>query len=99
MLRLNAETREAARVELGDLVRVRMEAHERAPVVAIPADLQRELRSEGVLEGFQLLVMGKQRHIIDWIEQAARPETRVKRIRLAVEIAHRKAESQQRRAR
>ena len=98
LLRLNTSTRKTALVKLGDLVEVQLDAHERPPGVSIPKDLLEELKSEGALDAFQSLAPGKQRHIVDWIDEAARPETRTKRIRIALEVTHRKQEKTARRA-
>jgi Domain of unknown function (DUF1905)/Bacteriocin-protection, YdeI or OmpD-Associated len=93
-LRLNSQTREIAEVKTGDIVKVHILVLSRPVKVALPADLCAALRGEGVLECFESFAPGKQNHIVGWILQAARPETRQKRIQFTVEFAHRKREQQ-----
>ena len=60
--------------------------------VTIPTDLMKALRAEGVTDDFKSLPPGKQNFIIRRIDDAAKPETRDKRIQDAVEAAHRRRE-------
>ena len=60
--------------------------------VTIPTDLMSALRAEGVTEDFKSLPPGKQNFILRRIDDAAKPETRDKRIQEAVEAAHRSRE-------
>jgi len=92
LLRINARNQEIAEVKVGDSVRVQITVHSRPLKVDIPADLRTALLSEGVLEAFQGFAAGKQSHIIDWIDRAARAETRERRIRLTLETTHRRRE-------
>jgi hypothetical protein len=87
-LRVNARTREEARIHAGDSVKVQITVLSQPQKVVIPGDLKIALRSEGVLEFFEAFAPGKQNHIIEWIERSARPETRKKRIQFTVEITH-----------
>jgi uncharacterized protein YdeI (YjbR/CyaY-like superfamily) len=50
------------------------------------------LRAEGVTKGFTLLPPGKQNFLIRRIDDAARPETRAKRIQEAVAAARKRSE-------
>ena len=50
------------------------------------------LAAEGVTEDFKSLPPGKQNFAVRRIDEAAKPETRDKRIREAVEAAHRRRE-------
>lgn len=96
-LRMNALTREIADAEAGDLATVEVIVLSQPPTVAIPSDLKNALRAEGVLEDFQLHPPGKQNHIIDWICESARQETREKRIQFTVEHTHRKRDKRRER--
>ncbi len=89
-LRLNAQTREMAEVEVGDRVKVHITVLGGLFKVAIPTDLKSALRSEGVLEDFEAFAPGKQNHIVDWIGRSARPQTREKRIQFTVEHTHKR---------
>ena len=60
--------------------------------VTIPADLMKALRAEGVAEDFKSLPPGKQNFLIRRIDDAAKPQTRDKRIQEAVEAANRSRE-------
>ena len=60
--------------------------------VEIPDDLTRALRAEGVEEAFQSLPPGKQNFIIRRIDDAAKPETRERRIQEGVVAAHQRRE-------
>jgi uncharacterized protein YdeI (YjbR/CyaY-like superfamily) len=60
--------------------------------VTIPEDLMSALRAEGVADNFKSLPPGKQNFIVRRINDAAKPETRDKRILEAVEAAHQRRE-------
>jgi hypothetical protein len=91
-LRLNARTRDEAEVKVGDPLKIKIAVHSQPVKVAIPGDLKTALRGEGVIEYFETFPPGKQDHIIRWIDQSVRPETRRKRIQYIVEIIHVKLE-------
>jgi hypothetical protein len=93
-LRIKAEIRAAAKIKGGDRVRVEITVLDRSAEVSIPKDLMSVLRSEGVVEFFKALPIGKKNHLIEWIDKAAKPETREKRIQASVEVAHKKRERQ-----
>src|ERR1700694_4565434 len=59
-LRLNTDIRRAAKIEVGDLVKVAISVLTRPLRIIIPADLKEELSSEGVLESFKSFPAGKQ---------------------------------------
>ena len=92
VLRLNTKTRKAANLDEGDLVKVQITVPSAPIEVPFPADLREELKTENVFEAFKALPVGKQNHIIQWIEQAAQDKTRQKRIQMAIEVAYRKRE-------
>ncbi|MFO0761555.1 MAG: YdeI/OmpD-associated family protein [Byssovorax sp.] len=90
-IRIKAKVRKETATKTGDRVRIQITVLDRANVV-IPDDLLRALRAEGVVGDFESLPPGKQNFIVRRIDDAARPETRDKRIREAVEAAHRRRE-------
>jgi len=91
-LQLNARTRRELEIEPGDRVRVVLSVPERPPTLPLPSDLVQALREADLQESFSGLPVGKQNHIILWIEEAARPQTRAKRITTAIEVAFRAQE-------
>ncbi len=90
-LRVKAAIRNAAKIKEGDRVRVQITVLDRSKV-SIPQDLASALRAEGVAEYFKAIPIGEQRYIIRCIDEAAKPQTRDKRIQSAVEAARRKRE-------
>jgi hypothetical protein len=91
-LQLNARTREELEIEPGDRVRVRLSVPETPPVLALPSDLAAALREVDLEETFSAFPAGKQNHIIGWIEESARPETRQRRIATTIEVTFRARE-------
>jgi translation initiation factor IF-1 len=85
-VRIKAKVRKETKTNAGDRVRVQITVLDRADVT-IPKDLMGALRAEGVTEDFTSLPPGKQNFIIRRIDDAAKPETRDKRIQEAVEAA------------
>jgi hypothetical protein len=90
-IRIKAKVRKETKTKTGDRVRVRITVLDRADVT-ISKDLMSALRAEGVAEDFKSLPPGKQNFILRRIEDAAKPETRDKRIQEAVEAAHQRRE-------
>src|ERR1019366_2523512 len=90
-IRIKAKVRKETGTKTGDRVRMRITVLDRADVT-IPKDLMVALRAEGVTEEFKSLPPGKQNFIVRRIDDAAKPETRDKRIQEAVEAAHRRRE-------
>jgi hypothetical protein len=88
-LGLNARTRGELEIEPGDRVRVVLVVPEKAPVLSLPAELAAALREADLQETFAGLPVGKQNHIILWIEEAVRAETREKRVAKTIEVAFR----------
>jgi hypothetical protein len=93
-MRVKAAVRAEAKIKEGDRVRVEITVVDRSTEVSIPSDLARALRDDGVLEYFKTLPAGKKSYTLRWIDQAAKPETRDKRIQAAVEMAHAKCEKE-----
>jgi hypothetical protein len=86
-IRIKAKVRQETNTKTGDRIRLRMTVLDRAEV-AIPDDLMKALRAEGAAEAFKSLPPGKQNFIIRRIDEAAKPETRAKRIQEGVAAAH-----------
>ena len=86
-IRIKAKVRQETQTKTGDCVRVRVTVLDRADV-AIPEDLMIALRAGGATEAFKALPPGKQNFMIRRIADAAKPETRAKRIQEVVEAAH-----------
>lgn len=82
-IRIKASVRKETGIEEGDKVRVQIIVIDREKV-EIPKDLEKALKEEGVLDIFKSITPGKRNYIIRVIDQAAKPETRAKRIQEAV---------------
>ncbi|MGZ3688580.1 MAG: YdeI/OmpD-associated family protein [Bdellovibrionota bacterium] len=87
-IRIKAKVRKETKTKTGDRVRIRFTVLDRADVT-IPDDLAAALRTERAADDFKRLPSGKQNFIIRRIDDAAKPETREKRIQEAVAEAHR----------
>jgi hypothetical protein len=90
-IRIKAKVRQETKTKTGDRVRVRVTVLDRA-AVTIPEDLLSALQAEGAKEAFKSLPPGKQNFMIRRIDDAAKPETRGKRIQEVVEAAHQRME-------
>jgi hypothetical protein len=86
-LRLNAATRDAADAKLGDRLQLRLRVDENPVADAPPADLARALRDVDAFDAFRRMPVGRQNHILRWLESAMREETRERRIAQIVEGA------------
>ena len=96
-MRVKASARKEAQIAEGDRVRVQIEVVDRSTESEVPNDLAIALKSEGVLDAFKSLPPGKLSFTLRHLERASRPETRKKRIREAVDLAHLKRENGQER--
>jgi len=90
-IRIKAKVRRETNTKTGDRILVRITVLDRADV-EIPDDLASALRAEGVEEAFKSLPPGKQNFIIRRIDEAARPETRERRVQEGVVAAHQRRE-------
>ncbi len=100
-LQLNARTRADLKIEPGDPVHVELHVPDKPERLPIPAELADALKEADLQEIFSALAVGKQNHIITWIKEAARLETRAKRVAQTVEWTFRareKANDRKRRA-
>jgi hypothetical protein len=92
-IRIKAQVRRETKTKTGDRIKILFTVLDRADV-KMPADLTAALRTEDVAEDFKTLPPGKRNFIIRRIDEAARPETREKRIQEAVLEAHRAREKE-----
>jgi hypothetical protein len=90
-IRIKAKVRQETKTKVGDRIQIRITVLDRAGV-EIPDDLIAALRAEGVTEAFNSLPPGKRNFIVRRIDEAAKPETREKRIQEGIEAAHQKRE-------
>ncbi len=90
-IRIKSKVRKETKTKTGDRVRVRITVLDRADVT-YPKDLLSALRAERMTEDFKSLPPGEQNFILRRIDDAAKPETREKRIQEAVAAAHRRRE-------
>ena len=90
-IRIKASVRKETKTKTGDRVTLRFTVLDRADV-QYPKDLLAALKAEGMTEAFKALPPGEQNFILRRMDQAAKPETRKKRIQEAIEAAHRRRE-------
>ncbi len=75
----------------GDRIKVQVTVLERGNV-EVPDDLLAALRAEGVLQAFEALPPGKRSFLVRRIDEAARAETRARRVQEGVEAARERRE-------
>ena len=90
-IRIKAKVRKETKTKTGDPVRVHITVLDRADVT-FPKDLIAALQAEKATKDFKSLPPGEQNFILRRIDDAAKPETREKRIREAVVAAHQRRE-------
>jgi hypothetical protein len=90
-IRVRAQVRRHAKVQEGDLVKVRVRILDRRQV-DLPDDLIAALTDANASKKFDALTPGRRSYAVRRINAAARPETRKKRIAEAVELALGEAE-------
>jgi hypothetical protein len=83
-IRVRKKVRKDANLNEGDRVLVLITVLDRGDI-KIPADLSAALRSSKAAARFDALTAGKKNYMIRRIDVAAKPETRAKRVREAVE--------------
>lgn len=71
---------------------------EKTPVLPMPTDLSAALKEVDFEETFARFPGGKQNHILLWIEEVARPQTRERRIAMTIEVTFRARERAQERS-
>jgi hypothetical protein len=82
---LRKSNREAAGLEGGETVAVRLELDTEKREVTPPKDLVKALKAAGALEAWRALSFTHQREHVEAIEEAKKPETRTRRIERAIE--------------
>jgi hypothetical protein len=87
LMRVKREAREAAGIGEGDEVHVALTIHQHSTPMPIPPDLSRALQSAGALPAFESMTLGKRKMVIGSVNEAAKPETRERRVQKAVEEA------------
>jgi hypothetical protein len=83
---LRKSHREAAELEGGETIDVRLDLDTEARVVKPPADLVKALKASSVWDRWQDLSFTHQREHVEAIEDAKKPETRARRIERAVQM-------------
>jgi Domain of unknown function (DUF1905)/Bacteriocin-protection, YdeI or OmpD-Associated len=86
-LRLNAATRDAADATLGGRLSVTLRVDDNPVAEPVPGDLARALRDVDALEAFRRMPVGRQNHILRWLDAAVKEATREKRVAQIVEGA------------
>ena len=89
-LQLNARVREEARVQPGQRLHIVLRVDEAPRAEPTPADLERALRRENLLDTFVQFPVGKRSHIIHWIDEAVSEETRDRRIAKTLEVTRKR---------
>jgi hypothetical protein len=85
-LRLNAAARDATGAKAGGQVRLAVRVDTAPRAEPVPEDLAEALEEAGVKDEFSRMPVGRQNHILAWIEKAVRDETRAKRVAKTVEV-------------
>ena len=84
---LRKSNREAAGLEGGETLTVRMELDTVTREITPPADLLRALKANpGAADGWRALSYSHQREHVEAIEEAKKPETRARRITAAIKM-------------
>ena len=82
------EIREGAAISPGETVVIELERDDAPREVAVPDDLAAALNAEaGLRDAFDRMSFTHRREYVEAVEDAKRPETRARRIRLAVDAA------------
>lgn len=84
VISLSAANREAAGVAAGETVEIDVEVDDAPRTVEVPADLAEALGAAGARAAFDALSYSKQRAIVEPVEAAKAPETRLRRVEKAV---------------
>jgi hypothetical protein len=88
---VNAPIRNKAQVQVGDTVVVTMSLDTGERSIAVPADFQQALQQNAAaLTMFNKLSYSNKKRYVDWVEDAKREETRIKRIAEAIEQLQKK---------
>jgi hypothetical protein len=90
---LRKSNREAAGLEGGETITVRLELDTEKREVKPPADFVRALKDAGAYEGWRALSFTHQREHVEAIVGAKKPETRARRIERAVKMVRARKKS------
>ena len=83
----NAEMRERSGVEPGDRVRVGLEVDHAPRTVDTPRELEQALRSDPpARDAYRAMPLSHRRAYVEFIEEAKRPETKVRRVQQALRM-------------
>jgi hypothetical protein len=84
---LRKSHREAAKVEIGELISITLESDDKPREVEVPTDLATALKkTKGALAKWEKLSFTHQREHVEAIEGAKKPETRTRRIANAMKM-------------
>ena len=83
---LRKSNREAAALEGGETIDVRLELDTEKRDVTPPKDLVKALKAAGALDAWRALSYTHQREHVEAIEEAKKPETRTRRIERTVQM-------------
>jgi hypothetical protein len=87
---LRKSNREAAGLEGGETLSVRLDLDTEPRIVKPPADLVKALKAASVRDRWQELSYSHQREHVEAVEDAKKPETRLRRIERAVQMVRSK---------
>ncbi|HLK40494.1 MAG TPA: YdeI/OmpD-associated family protein [Polyangiaceae bacterium] len=85
-LALNTTARKAMGAEVGASLRIVLRVDHAPAAEPIPEDLALALAEAGVSGEFVKMPVGRQNHILAWVDKAAREETRARRVAKTVEV-------------
>lgn len=83
---INKPLRAAAQIQVGDTVTVVMECDTTKRTVTTPVDIKKALLENKLWDGFNKLAYTHQKEYVEWIVEAKKPETRVRRIEKLVVV-------------
>lgn len=86
-IQLNTRLRQAAGVDVGDVVSVELRLDLASRELAVPADLRAVLKEHPqARQAFKELPTGHRRHFIEWFDSAKGTETRIRRMGRAIDV-------------
>ncbi|MBP6896269.1 MAG: DUF1905 domain-containing protein [Pseudacidovorax sp.] len=92
-IRIKARIRKQTSARTGDCIRLRITVLDRSRV-EIPDDLRTALAAEGAQAAFDALPPGKRNFIVRRIDEAAKAETRARRVQEGVLAAHERSDKE-----
>jgi hypothetical protein len=86
-MQINTTLRKAAHADVGDVVSVELRLDLESRDLPVPADLRAALKEHPkARKAFEALATGHRRQFIKWFDSAKGPETRLRRLRRAMDI-------------